>query len=802
MARLGLCVCLFWFLAAPLGTATPPAAPLDTATPTDLVAEVVSPTEVRLTWTDNAIGEDRYAIHRSLDGGHSWNYSPSPADATSYVDDGVSPCTHYVYRVYAVYPGGQAFPSDMVAVTTPSEAPPGVEILLWESFESDTLPIDWENLGGWAASPGGDPPDGTQKAQVPTLGTGGALRSPPIPCGDAPQITLSFGALSSVKGTELSYYRLLVQGEGGEPVALDPLIQTGGAWTERTYTITDPALLTPATTLWWDARVQFERAYLDAVTVTRPVPIVPPTAITRPPEDVTVCGGSTAAFEVEAVGGDLAYRWQRNPSDSPIAPWSDLPGAEGPRLDLTGLTPADSGHRVRAVVTGACATAYSFPATLTVGSGGTITAQPLPQAACPGGGAAFSVTAEGEGLTYRWQRDGEDLVDDEHVQGATSATLTLSGVTPGDAGAYRCRVGDGICGAVSEEAPLAVWRSLEILEQPEDVAACPGEGVTFAVGAVGDGLAYQWQVGGVDLPGAVGATLALPAVSAEDAGDYRCVLSGPCGTLATTPSSLTVGAPPEVTGHPQDVTVEEGQGATFSVEAEGTDLTYHWETSADGGLVYTPLPDAQGPALSTGPLGIADDGRLYRVRVAGTCGSATSLPAGATVLRVQEIFLEAGWQIVGLSVEPLEGDVGAIFGGLEERVGSVYAWRAGAWRLYAPAAPEGSDLGALGVGEGYWVYAHAPATLRVAGRVPGETPIPLAAGWTLTGFPAGAPRALPGALGGAGIPPDLVYGYTAAGGWGHHDPAAPSWANSLAALEPGRGYWVHAAQETTWTVGY
>jgi hypothetical protein len=106
------------------------------------------------------------------------------------------------------------------------------------------------------------------------------------------------------------------------------------------------------------------------------------------------------------------------------------------------------------------------------------------------------------------------------------------------------------------------------------------------------------------------------------------------------------------------------------------------------------------------------------------------------------------------------------------------------------------------VGEGYWVYAHAPATLRVAGRVPGETPIPLAAGWTLTGFPAGAPRALPGALGGAGIPPDLVYGYTAAGGWGHHDPAAPSWANSLAALEPGRGYWVHAAQETTWTVGY
>jgi hypothetical protein len=73
-------------------------------------------------------------------------------------------------------------------------------------------------------------------------------------------------------------------------------------------------------------------------------------------------------------------------------------------------------------------------------------------------------------------------------------------------------------------------------------------------------------------------------VSPEDAGSYRCVLSGACGTLVSPPATLSVGASPGIALGPQGVVVEEGQGATFSVDAEGTGLTYRWETSADGGL--------------------------------------------------------------------------------------------------------------------------------------------------------------------------------------------------------------------------
>jgi hypothetical protein len=188
--------------------------------------------------------------------------------------------------------------------------------------------------------------------------------------------------------------------------------------------------------------------------------------------------------------------------------------------------------------------------------------------------------------------------------------------------------------------------------------------------------------------------------------------------------------------------------------------------------------------------------------VQGACGSATSAPAEATVLRVQEIPLEADWQIVSLNVVPLDLATDALFAGVAERVVSVYAWRAGAWRLYSPATPAASDLAALVPGEGFWVYASAPATLRVAGRVPAETGVPLGAGWTLAGFPAGAPRTLPEALGDVGAATDLLYGYGPAGAWRHHDPAAPSWASTLESLVPGRGYWIRTAQNTTWTVSY
>ena len=155
--------------------------------------------------------------------------------------------------------------------------------------------------------------------------------------------------------------------------------------------------------------------------------------------------------------------------------------------------------------------------------------------------------------------------------------------------------------------------------------------------------------------------------------------------------------------------VDEGQGATFSVVAEGTALPYQWETSTDGGLTYNAIPDATDPAYTTPSLAVSDDGRLYRCVVQGECGSVSSLPAEATVLREQAIPLEAGWNMLSLSVLPVDNAIDQVLGGLDGSL-RAYAWRQETWHLYDPAPPDSSTLPDLALGEGIWVQVTAPAT--------------------------------------------------------------------------------------------
>ena len=59
----------------------------------------------------------------------------------------------------------------------------------------------------------------------------------------------------------------------------------------------------------------------------------------------------------------------------------------------------------------------------------------------PGSDVSFSVTATGTApLSYQWQKDGVNLTDGGSITGATTATLTITGVTESDEGGYRCVV--------------------------------------------------------------------------------------------------------------------------------------------------------------------------------------------------------------------------------------------------------------------------------------------------------------------------------------------------------------------------
>lgn len=120
-----------------------------------------------------------------------------------------------------------------------------------------------------------------------------------------------------------------------------------------------------------------------------------------------------------------------------------------------------------------------------------VTASPVSTRACVGGAATFACTATGSGPAYRWQADWGagfmDVADGGVYTGATTATLSLSGL-PASLSGYRFRcVVTNACGlAATEPASLAVGTP---------AATCAP--VTINTGNFGTGI-VRFQFGAID----------------------------------------------------------------------------------------------------------------------------------------------------------------------------------------------------------------------------------------------------------------------------------------------------------------
>jgi len=183
----------------------------------------------------------------------------------------------------------------------------------------------------------------------------------------------------------------------------------------------------------------------------------------------------------------------------------------------------------------------------------TITGQPSAQNVCPGATANFTVTATGPGtLTYQWQKNQSNLSNSGHYSGVTTATLTVSNCDANDAANYRCVVSNAYGSTNSNEAALTLKTTTAITGQPQNQTVAAGATAYFSVTATGSGtLAYQWQKNQSNLSngghysGVTTSTLTISNCDSNDAANYRCVVTGDCGTATSNEATLTVtGAPP------------------------------------------------------------------------------------------------------------------------------------------------------------------------------------------------------------------------------------------------------------------
>ncbi len=188
-----------------------------------------------------------------------------------------------------------------------------------------------------------------------------------------------------------------------------------------------------------------------------------------------------------------------------------------------------------------------------------------------------------------------------------------------------------------------------ITTQPTAQTVDDGDKAVFRVVAEGDDLTYQWQYSkdngstwtncrsdGYDTD-----TFAFEAAEALSGRLYRCVVKNDAGSVESDAALLTVNtkaSAPKIKTQPANQTAAIGSNVTFTIVAEGTDLTYQWQYSKNNGATWTDWNGKTEDSVSI-KASETNNGCLYRCIVKNDLGSVTSDHASLIVSNAKPVIL-------------------------------------------------------------------------------------------------------------------------------------------------------------------
>ena len=193
---------------------------------------------------------------------------------------------------------------------------------------------------------------------------------------------------------------------------------------------------------------------------------------------------------------------------------------------------------------------------------------------------------------------------------------------------------------------------LQIASQPADRSVAVGDNASFTVSATGSGdLAYQWFIitaptsnrngGGetiyppAEIPGETNATLTVNSATIDDDGNmYFVEVSNDDSTVQSRAAQITVTTDEPtttlaITDQPESQTVNEGDSASFSVNATGDGtLDYQWFLNNGA------IPGATNSSYSVSAALANDDGNVYRVDITDNHDTLSSNNATLSVIEI------------------------------------------------------------------------------------------------------------------------------------------------------------------------
>jgi hypothetical protein len=351
---------------------------------------------------------------------------------------------------------------------------------------------------------------------------------------------------------------------------------------------------------------------------------LPASVITPPPATASACTGNDLSIALEASGANITYQWRKGANN--LVESATVVGTKTNTLTLKQLAAGDVGQ-YSCVITGMCGNpATSSSTTVSIATASQITAQPVSKSVCTGTNVSFSITATGSNLTYTWRKGNTVINNGGKYSGATTATLTITGATELEAGAYTCTINNP-CGSeiASSAAQLNIDAAPSIVSQSGNTVLCEGDVGRISVTTGAGNFQFQWKKDGVVLTDGMAVTgattdeLLITSASTADAGVYTCEVKSGCGNPVTsTGITVTVNKGTKIVTQSTDLKTCQDDKLILTVTASGNNLTYSWKKNgallSDAGNI-SGTKTATLTILHASPL---DEGR-YTCEVTGTC---------------------------------------------------------------------------------------------------------------------------------------------------------------------------------------
>lgn len=376
------------------------------------------------------------------------------------------------------------------------------------------------------------------------------------------------------------------------------------------------------------------------------------------PATVLCAPGETVKLTTAASSNDVKFQWFYSTNQGKDWSESGMAGCKTPTLTIP-VTASRMGQLYRCRITLPDGTsAVSEPAALErkpIVSPLQILHQPEDCYARLGELCTLKVSAQGDGLTYRWyySTDHGRYWMASGMAGSNTDTMSIPLTQSRIGQMYRCEIRDA-SGSVLTTRDVTLLLAEEpkevpsIQQEPADFMGSVGDTAVFHVIASGEGLTYQWYYstdGGrywsqSGASGSKTATLRLELTTARTGQQYRCVIIGTDGTtLQTRTVSMSIdpaNANFRIVTQPQDGKAKLGDQVAFIVKAEGNGLTYQWYFSSDQGKYWSKSGSSDSNTNTlTVTVSKGRVGYMYRCEVKNAAGTILTT-RGATLSAVTE----------------------------------------------------------------------------------------------------------------------------------------------------------------------